>query len=229
MPFGELSHYGEGIVEYYLEQFGVTDKKEITVGLCKIYKYGYRGHHDCPCGSGKIIRKCHKETVWEISQYFTKQELASDLVMMLDSIKEKDFKSTEEIEQKVDSLYHLSRRILFKCSKNSILRMENNIKNEEDIFFYLTIFKRIEKIADNIFTMRNENFSDNDFRLLEELLSQIDLLLSGKKRNLQKKILPKSKNKLIQKKLVKIENNFEDMIHDINFIKLNKKFIKWVF
>lgn len=90
MPFGELSHYGEGIVEYYLEQFGVTDKKEITVGLCKIYKYGYRGHHDCPCGSGKIIRKCHKETVWEISQYFTKQELASDLVMMLDSIKDSE-------------------------------------------------------------------------------------------------------------------------------------------
>ena len=152
------------------------------------------------------------------------KRMKSLLIMMLDSIKEKDFKSTEEIEQNIDSLYHLSRRILFKCSKNSILSMENNIKNGEDIFFYLTIFRRIEKIADHIFKIRNENFSENDFKLLDNFLSEIDLLLSGKRKNFQKEIVLKSKNKLIQKKLVKIENVLEDMVHDVNFIKLNKKF-----
>jgi len=87
MPFGELSHGGDGIVEYYLDQFGVSDKTALVRSLYKLYKFGYRGHHACPCGSGKAIRKCHKSIVWEISQLFTKQELASDLLYMFDAIK----------------------------------------------------------------------------------------------------------------------------------------------
>lgn len=87
MPFGELSHSGDGIFEYYLERFEVSDKNNLVKELYKIYKHGYRGHHNCPCGSGKIVRKCHKEIVWEVSQHFTQQEFATDLLMMFRSLK----------------------------------------------------------------------------------------------------------------------------------------------
>ena len=58
-PYGERSHGALGIVEYYCDMF-----KTDNIQTLEILKYlslsKYKGHHICPCGSGKIIRKCHK-------------------------------------------------------------------------------------------------------------------------------------------------------------------------
>lgn len=59
LPFGELSHGCQGIREYYQDTFKTQDV-HIVFALLKTLADGtYRGHHVCPCGSGKILRKCH--------------------------------------------------------------------------------------------------------------------------------------------------------------------------
>ena len=59
-PFGERSHGKNGIIETYGELFHMTNKQTILNCLKYLSTQGYNGHDECPCGSKKYIRKCHK-------------------------------------------------------------------------------------------------------------------------------------------------------------------------
>jgi len=60
MPFGERSHGKKGIIEYYEELFNLEKSQQVKPFLEYIRSNRvFRGHADCPCGSGIIIRKCH--------------------------------------------------------------------------------------------------------------------------------------------------------------------------
>ncbi len=61
MPFGQRSHYGEGILEHYSEYFGVEDKEAVMDFLELLVKRGYKQSIPCPCGSKKKIKKCHSK------------------------------------------------------------------------------------------------------------------------------------------------------------------------
>ncbi|MEH6472216.1 MAG: hypothetical protein V7752_13285 [Halopseudomonas sp.] len=82
-PFGEAKHGAEGILDYYKQLFSSKDGKSIVRGLYRAYRYGYRGHHPCPCGSRKTTRQCHKDTVWELTRQNLKQNLGSDLNIII--------------------------------------------------------------------------------------------------------------------------------------------------
>ena len=59
-PYGERSHGVKGIEEAYMERYRVTDRNVLMHLL--LYLTGiqrYRGHLECPCGSGKKFRDCH--------------------------------------------------------------------------------------------------------------------------------------------------------------------------
>lgn len=58
-PFGERKHGSDGVIETYGDYFHVAQKKSILNCLRYITVRGYNGHDQCPCGSGKYIRKCH--------------------------------------------------------------------------------------------------------------------------------------------------------------------------
>lgn len=78
MPFGELSHGGEGLLEYYLELFDVGESASV-LGLIRILADDdYRGHLLCPCGSGAIVRKCHGEQLRDIARLQAKQDFLLD-------------------------------------------------------------------------------------------------------------------------------------------------------
>jgi len=81
-PFGERSHGLSGIAEHYLDIFETEATPELFKGLKRIAKHGYRGHHPCPCGSGKIIRKCHMQVVQEISHIDAKKVLETELILI---------------------------------------------------------------------------------------------------------------------------------------------------
>jgi len=69
LPYGEWSHGGAGILEYYRGIFEVDDDVSV-VGLLRILAdNNYRGHMLCPCGSELKLRKCHGSQLREISQY----------------------------------------------------------------------------------------------------------------------------------------------------------------
>jgi hypothetical protein len=68
MPYGEFSHGGLGILEYYQDLLHLKDAKAV-LGLINILaEDNYRGHLRCPCGSGKRLRSCHGRTLREIKE-----------------------------------------------------------------------------------------------------------------------------------------------------------------
>ena len=78
MPFGERSHGGKGILEYYIELFNATSEI-VTIAFLKILaENNYKGHFDCPCGSRKRIRDCHGGTLRDISSYQQPDEFLYD-------------------------------------------------------------------------------------------------------------------------------------------------------
>jgi len=87
-PFGDRPHGFHGLIEHYLEIFETQAKPELRDGLERIVKYGYRGHHPCPCGSGIIIRNCHKEVVRSISDDDARHTLGRELKLIHDEIEQ---------------------------------------------------------------------------------------------------------------------------------------------
>lgn len=66
MPFGERSHGGLGILEFYCEYFELTDY-EAARKLLKLLATGrYRRKKICPCGSGRRLESCHGSKFLEI-------------------------------------------------------------------------------------------------------------------------------------------------------------------
>lgn len=74
MPIGELQHGGEGILTHYREVFDISDGLSV-LGLLRILSDNdYRGHHSCPCGSGKRVRNCHGNVLRELRKYQNSDE-----------------------------------------------------------------------------------------------------------------------------------------------------------
>ena len=93
IPFGEFAHGGKGIREYYQELFK-TDDIYIVLELLKIMANGsYRGHHLCPCNSGKILRKCHGPLILRFIKEYPKEIFSRDFLYILINLedKEKDY------------------------------------------------------------------------------------------------------------------------------------------
>jgi hypothetical protein len=62
-PFGEWGHGANGIFEFYKELIGTDDKQVLISYLKVLSKQSFKGHWDCPCGSGKKMRKCHRTEI----------------------------------------------------------------------------------------------------------------------------------------------------------------------
>lgn len=58
-PFGERSHGVDGLLEAYAELLGLSDMTSVKPYLLLLSRHNVKGHWDCPCGSGKPLRKCH--------------------------------------------------------------------------------------------------------------------------------------------------------------------------
>lgn len=79
LPFGELSHGGLGLLEYYRDLFGTKNTKVTIQLLLILAKSKYRGHMPCPCKSGKRLRNCHGHILLEVMQYQAQSEFRNDL------------------------------------------------------------------------------------------------------------------------------------------------------
>ena len=82
-PFGEQKHGGEGIAQYYVETLNLKDDISALATVAFLFEHGYRGHHACPCGSGKIVRKCHGVGLRELNKHHTVETLRNDFAAVL--------------------------------------------------------------------------------------------------------------------------------------------------
>lgn len=61
-PFGERSHYAVGLVEAYNDALGTKlSAKRLAYHLRLLSQDWPKGHWLCPCNSGRIVRKCHRD------------------------------------------------------------------------------------------------------------------------------------------------------------------------
>lgn len=68
-PFGQRSHGRAGILEAYAEMLNISpDRETIRAFLDLISRREVKGHWPCPCGAGKILRKCHGARVWVLRE-----------------------------------------------------------------------------------------------------------------------------------------------------------------
>ncbi len=78
MPFGELSHNGLGILEYYQELFSLKDNKLVLKFLRFLADGDYRDEDKCLCGSGKRNKVCHGKILLEINALQSPAEFQAD-------------------------------------------------------------------------------------------------------------------------------------------------------
>jgi len=66
LPFGEHAHGAEGILEDYKKRFQFSDDLAVVQLLQILAENIYRGHHPCPCVSGKKLRNCHGQYLLQL-------------------------------------------------------------------------------------------------------------------------------------------------------------------
>ena len=83
-PWGERSHFAEGIKEYYAELLGIN-RRQTVVEFMKLLarKNRPKGHEICPCGSGVRLRSCHRELLYSTRETVAWQYVAKDLQTIL--------------------------------------------------------------------------------------------------------------------------------------------------
>lgn len=83
-PWGEHSHGAQGIIEYYANLLGRSTDCSV-VGFMRLLarKNRPKGHEPCPCNSGKRLRDCHRDLLYDIRQRVAWQDAAHDLTVLV--------------------------------------------------------------------------------------------------------------------------------------------------
>lgn len=79
-PFGEAPHGNEGILRHYVDTLGLSHPLEALAVICFLFEHGYRGHHDCPCGSGRKVRVCHGPALRVLHRHHTRETVRHDFL-----------------------------------------------------------------------------------------------------------------------------------------------------
>ncbi|HEY9702195.1 MAG TPA: AbrB/MazE/SpoVT family DNA-binding domain-containing protein [Allocoleopsis sp.] len=148
------------------------------------------------------------------------------LKLLLDSVIDKNEKGIGQTENSIDRLYHLSKRILLSCSTSSSKRIENQVLNDEDIFFKRDIIKKLEGIGDSICQLSHKPFEKKDVDSIRKLLSLIESTLLTSKDIDETMNSFEKLNNLSTKNIVtlKIFDRAKDLMENMLFIEFNKKF-----
>ena len=66
-PYGDRSHDEKGIIESYAEVLGVSKDVRVVAEYLRLLSMAeVKGHHSCPCGSGRRLRNCHRDHITEL-------------------------------------------------------------------------------------------------------------------------------------------------------------------
>lgn len=82
-PFDEAAHGNEGILRHYVDTLGLRGPLEALAFICFLFEHGYRGHHDCPCGSTRKVRACHGPVLRALHEHHTPETVRGDFLAIL--------------------------------------------------------------------------------------------------------------------------------------------------
>jgi hypothetical protein len=84
-PWGERSHFAQGILEFYGEILGRTADSSV-IGFMRLLarKNRPKGHELCPCTSGERLQSCenHRDLICTLRERVAWQEVARDLEVL---------------------------------------------------------------------------------------------------------------------------------------------------
>lgn len=83
-PFDEAAHGNEGILRHYVDTLGLRNDLAALAVICFLFEHGYRGHHECPCGSGLRVRACHGPALRTLHDHHTPLTLRNDFVAIFE-------------------------------------------------------------------------------------------------------------------------------------------------
>ena len=83
-PFDAAAHGSEGILDHYVDTLGLEDPLAALAVVCFLLEHGYRGHHSCPCGSGRRVRACHGSALRALHNHHTLETLLDDFRAICD-------------------------------------------------------------------------------------------------------------------------------------------------
>lgn len=95
-PFGDRPHGSDGILDFYKERFDVEDEVSAYQIMVFIAKGNYRGHLQCPCGSGIRTRNCHGDQLLSAINSFERETVILDLGLIF-----KELQAQEERRRKL--------------------------------------------------------------------------------------------------------------------------------
>jgi phosphate uptake regulator len=150
------------------------------------------------------------------------------LKLHVSSLESSDWKLLREAEQSVDNLYHLSTRIIFSCIQDHSLRLENELRTDEDMFYVSNILKIMENISDNMYKLSGKKLSSEDISFLKKMIDFLGRTLGNKIQfsELKEEIFGMkihSKNKEIEIGLVRVYDLCKDIFEARMYMEFNKK------
>lgn len=83
MPYGELDHNARGVLDGYKELFNLTADIQALQMLRLIAEEKYKGHLQCPCGSGKRMRHCHGPQLIQVARYQSQSDFFMEYCLCL--------------------------------------------------------------------------------------------------------------------------------------------------
>ncbi len=83
LPYGELAHGWEGILDYYKDLFKIDDNQIILRLVKSLAENQYKAYSRCPCGSRKKVRDCHGNLLKKLLSLQPKDDYLSDYQGML--------------------------------------------------------------------------------------------------------------------------------------------------
>lgn len=83
-PWGERSHDKQGILEFYAELLDrPIDSFVVDFMRLLARKNRPKGHEYCPCDSGKRLRNCHRDLLYETRERVAWKDVEHDLEILL--------------------------------------------------------------------------------------------------------------------------------------------------
>jgi len=92
MPWGEREHGPMGLVESYQDLLKLKDIRHTIYFMLEYIENEIHHKENCPCGSGRLYRKCHRNTVLKFENSFPQQrQLIHDFIFILRGLHETYF------------------------------------------------------------------------------------------------------------------------------------------
>jgi hypothetical protein len=83
VPWGERSHGWIGLCESYHELLKIDAKENVIPFLEQLARGVIHQRANCPCGSGKPYRNCHKKIINKFSVHISREQIVSDCQTIL--------------------------------------------------------------------------------------------------------------------------------------------------